>query len=194
MRLPVPVPVPVRVVLLTRYLLRDRSIALLAITAFAACLCWLISLLIWNPVLQEHAVLSAEIKTLSERHRQQQANQEGLVAAGVALEGLETWDARVMQQADRVVLMTSVVDMAASNGMTILGQTYEESKEDAGLSMLRQEISFQGQYGNIRGFLFGLAELPGLTRVEELSIERATPELVRGRLRLINYRRLVSTP
>lgn len=186
--------VPVRMVLLVRYLLRDRAIVLLAATACAVSLFWIVSLLIWRPVLQEHTVLSAEIKALSERHRQQLQSQETRVAAGEALELLDSWDTRVTQQADRVALMTGVVDLATSNGMTILGQTYEESKEGEGLSMLRQEISFQGQYGNIRGFLFALPDLPGLTRVEELSIERATPDLVRGRLRLINYRRTGTTP
>jgi Tfp pilus assembly protein PilO len=179
---------PVRMVLLSRYVLRDRRIVLLAVAAGVASLCWIISMLIWAPVLQKHAALTVELRVLAEQHRRQLVGLEVQVAASEAQAQLKAWDERLVQQVDRVALMTAVVEMASSNGMTILGQTYEEAASGAGLSMLRQEISFQGQYENVRGFLFALPGLPGITRVEDLNIERATPEGVRGRLRLVNFR------
>jgi Tfp pilus assembly protein PilO len=181
---------PVRMVLLSRYVMRDRRIVLLAVAASVASLGLIISMLVWAPVLQEHAALTAELRTLAEQHRRQSMGLEVQAAASEAQAQLKAWDERFTEQVDRVTLMTAVVEMATSNDMAILGQTYEESASGAGISILRQEISFQGQYENVRGFLFALPELPGITRVEDLNIERATPEGVRGRLRLVNFRRV----
>lgn len=181
---------PVRMVLLARYVMRDRRIVLLAAAASVTSLFLIISMLVWAPVLQKHSTLTAELRVLAEQHRRQLLGLEVQAAASEAQAQLKAWDERLTQQVDRVTLMTAVVEMASSNGMAILGQTYEESASAAGPSMLRQEISFQGQYEHVRGFLFALPELPGITRVEDLNIERATPEGVRGRLRLVNFRHM----
>lgn len=186
---------PIRVTLLARYLLHDTINVVLCSCAILALATWLLSKLIWVPVVREHADITVELRDRSEHYRQQTAREDTRRAVDEALQRLEDWDERLNQHVDQVALMTQIADMAFVSDLTILGQTYDESEYDSGLSALRQEISFQGQYVSLRSFLFTLPALPGITRVEELSVERSTGKVgsVRGRLRLINYRKVEST-
>lgn len=181
---------PIRVTLVVRYLLHDTINVVLCSCAIVALATWLLSMLIWAPVVREHADMTVALRDSSEHYRQQSARQDTRRAVDEALQRLEGWDDRLNQHVDQVALMTQIADMAFVSDLTILGQTYDESEDDSGLSSLRQEISFQGQYVSLRSFLFALPALPGLTRVEELNVERSTGAVdsVRGRLRLINYR------
>lgn len=166
----------------------------LAVVAAVAIVFYLVTLVIWSPVTQNHARLLKELHDATEHHRQIAAREQVDEDVDEVLKLLSKLDEQLEQQAETSTIMTQLAEIAVVNGLTILGQTLDESLQDPDFKVLRQEVSFQGPYESLRQFLIASAALPGVTRVEAVSIERSTGagEAVRGRLSLINYRNLVT--
>ena len=107
-----------------------------------------------------------------------------------ALEGKLDYAATQAQQ------VSDVAQLARKQGITVLSQSYEmrtpkesnDASKDA--PALNTELAVQGSYRSLRNFIALVPSLPSLTQVQEVVLERARePNLVKGRIRLVTYRR-----
>jgi Tfp pilus assembly protein PilO len=111
-----------------------------------------------------------------------------------ALEGKLDYAATQAQQ------VSDVAQLARKQGVTVLSQSYEmrtpkesnDPSKDAAKDApaLNTELAVQGSYRSLRNFIALVPSLPSLTQVQEVVLERARePNLVKGRIRLVTYRR-----
>lgn len=78
--------------------------------------------------------------------------------------------------------------LANAHGLRIAHQSYFQRRRDGGDELL-VELAIDGPYMGIRDFLYGLAQLPVWLQIEDVQLAKTDEaELVKGRLRLINYR------
>jgi Tfp pilus assembly protein PilO len=115
------------------------------------------------------------------------------VRARTDVEALETKLDYAATQAQQV---SDVAQLARKQGVTVLSQSYEmrapkESNDTAKEApALNTELVVQGSYRSLRNFIALVPSLPSLTQVQEVVLERAREaNLVKGRIRLVTYRR-----
>jgi Tfp pilus assembly protein PilO len=91
-------------------------------------------------------------------------------------------------------LVENLTRLARRHSARIVNETYEETKTNAGQPMLMAELTIQGSYTELRGFLRDLPSLPTWSEVQEVRLEgaRGTSE-IKGKIRLATYRRTMVT-
>lgn len=93
---------------------------------------------------------------------------------------------------ETAVDQTRIIDglgrLAREHGLRIVNQSYSE-RAGGHAGELVVELAVEGSYGAIRNFLHGLARLPVWLEAQEAQLAKTDEAgVVRGRLRLINYR------
>lgn len=89
-------------------------------------------------------------------------------------------------QADHVKLLDK---MLKKRRMKVVNETFETEKLTGGYVKLSQELSLQGDYGDLRRFLIDLDDLPTWTVVQELRIEKlhSYGSMIKAMLRMSTY-------
>ena len=121
----------------------------------------------------------------------------GLLAAYVrARSDVEALESKLDYAATQAQQVSDVAQLARKQGITIVSQSYEirapkgsdDPSKDA--PALNTELVVQGSYRSLRNFIALVPSLPSLTQVQEVVLERAREaNLVKGRIRLVTYRR-----
>lgn len=79
--------------------------------------------------------------------------------------------------------------MLRSRQIKVLNEVYDSEKTAAGYTRLSQELSLQGNYGELRKFMIELNRLPSWTIVQELRIEKqhTYSGMIKAVLKLVTY-------
>lgn len=107
-------------------------------------------------------------------------------AAGQVAQIEKKLDASVTQ----AVLVQNLTALARRHNAKIVSQSYEEGKPKDGYAALVHELTLQGSYAELRGFIGDLQGLPTFTIVQEAILGRtANAAAIRAQLDMVTYRR-----
>ena len=136
--------------------------------------------------------ISAERLEIARQH----GDLELLAAYVRARTDVEALESKLDYAATQAQQVSDVAQLARKQGITVVSQSYEirapkgpdDPSKDA--PALNTELVVQGSYRSLRNFIALVPSLPSLTQVQEVVLERAREaNLVKGRIRLVTYRR-----
>lgn len=142
--------------------------------------------------MQLDAAISAERREIARQH----GDLELLAAYVRARTDVEALESKLDYAATQAQQVSDVAQLARKQGITVLSQAYDirapkgpdDPSKDA--PALNTELVVQGSYRSLRNFIALVPSLPSLTQVQEVVLERAREaNLVKGRIRLVTYRR-----
>ncbi len=90
---------------------------------------------------------------------------------------------------DQTRIIEGLGHLAREHGLRIVNQSYSERAGSPTGDELVVELAVEGTYAAVRNFLHGLARLPVWLEAQEVLLAKSDETgVVKGRLRLINYR------
>lgn len=156
-----------------RYVLRHprvRSALMATVVSMAVLL--LVVLAYWMPARHATQSLVDEIDHYRRIAHDKRYSAELAVAARRASAQVAEVEKKLDQNAVQSVLVQHLSQLAKRHGLRILTSNFDEGKTQDGFQPMSHELTVQGGYSGLRGFLAGVPALPTLTVIEECSITR----------------------
>lgn len=156
------------------YMLRHPRVRMALIAAVMSLVILLLTVLLyWLPA--RHATVSL---TSSVDHYRRIAHDKRYSAElAAAVERVSTQVAETEKKLDNNAVQSVLVKhlslLAKRHGLRILTSNYDEGKTQDGFQPMSHELTVQGSYSGVRGFLADIPALPTLTVIEECSITRS---------------------
>jgi Tfp pilus assembly protein PilO len=174
-------------------LARAGLIAALATSAIVA-----VSIVIfWWPVAREHGDLNHQVQIARRAAVEAQQTAELIHAYRHAVDTVTVVERKLDTPVRQAKLVESLGHLARKRGVRVLSESYEEGKAQNGYVPLTLDLSLQGNYASVHGFLAEIPNLPAWVEVQEARFEgirEAGGRQVRAQIRLIAYRKMVVPP
>jgi Tfp pilus assembly protein PilO len=156
-----------------RYVLRHPRVrAALMATVMSMAILLLVVLAYWLPARHASQSLADEIDHYRLIAHDKRYSAELAVAAMRASAQVAEAEKKLDQNAVQSVLVQHLSQLAKRHGLRILTSNYDEGKAQDGFQPTSHELTVQGGYSGLRGFLADIPSLPTLTVVEDCSITR----------------------
>jgi Tfp pilus assembly protein PilO len=147
---------------------------------------------IWWPAHREHEAAQLD---LEEKTQQLvlliQADDIGR-AYRSTLETVPRLEKKLSLDMSQAELVNILGKLASRSGARLLAQSFDERKVQQGPPIMTVELSLEGPYVAVRGFMLGLSGLSVWCEVEDMRLERAREGagLIRAQMHLIVYRKV----
>lgn len=144
----------------------------------------------WWPA--ERAAASIEAKIEDRRREIANADSSARVAnaSELAARQLAQIEKKLDASVTQAVLVQNLSGLARRHNVRIVSQSYEEGKPKGGYASLVHDLTLQGAYPELRGFIADLQGLPAFTVVQEAVLGRASgTNAIRAQLNMVTYRR-----
>lgn len=169
-----------------RYGLR-HPLARSGLIALAVALVLLIAaVVLWRPVASERAELDEQIarqRRALVAVREARALHEAYVQAAERVPQLET---RLRQAVSSAALVGHFGELARRQDVRIVTESYDDSRAEGPWQAVSGELTVEGDYPAIRGFVSAIAGLPTWSVVDELRIASVAGRgALRARLRVV---------
>lgn len=175
---------------------RNRSIKRLALLLIVTILFVVISYLFYfGPQQNMFRQLQSQVNDM----RQQLISLKALNDPGNNLQSLSYNVQQINDKLNYTVqslkLNKLILDLSKNHGVRIIRQTNSEDGEKGGWQILKQSLSIEGNYRQIRAFIDGIYQLPSLTLIQELNLQKKTElnKQLAGSLLLLTYHRRMSS-
>lgn len=156
-----------------RYALRHPRVrATLTILLISLAILVLVILTYWLPVRHATQSLTEELDHYRRIAHDKRYSAELASAVKRASLQVEEVDKKLNQTAIQSVLVQNLSLLAQRHGLRILTSNYDEGKAQDGFQPMNHELSVQGGYSGLRGFLADIPALPTLTVLEDSTITR----------------------
>lgn len=169
---------------------RAGLIAVLGASAMVAVL----AVVFWWPVAREHGNLIDDVQRARRATVEAQQTAELIRAYRRAVDTVTTIERKLDTPLRQAKLVESLGQLARKRGVRVLSESYEEGKPQNGYLPLALDLSLQGNYASVHGFLAEIHNLPAWVEVQEARFEgirEAGGRLVRAQIRLVAYRKTV---
>ena len=172
-----------------RYALRQPLAAYSTKIAIFAVAILVVTIIYWWPAQHRYAQLVEDTAVKRRELVQNQQAEELLRNYAHAKQEVPLLEEKLKQAVSQAQLVENIAQLANKHGVKILGENFEETNDTTDRSTWVSELSVQGSYSGLRGFLQNLSSLPTWTEVQEVRIESAHgSSVLKGRMRLITYR------
>lgn len=156
-----------------RYVLHHPRVRLaLKVAVVCTALLLLIGLAYWLPARHATQALAGEI----DHYRRIAHDKRYSAELGAAVKRASTQVAEVEKKLDQNAVQSVLVQhlslLAKRHGLRILTSNYDEGKTQEGFLPMSHELTVQGGYSGLRGFLADIPSLPTLTVIEDSTITR----------------------
>lgn len=145
----------------------------LRVLAGLCCLDLLVAAFFFCPAAWRHHQLAGGIAAYRNSQREAAEARQRALQYGELLQRVSVLEEKWKAPAAQSALISAVNRFASRNGLRVVSQDFESEKTKTGVESLNQEISLQGSYRALRGFLADLEDLGTLTVVEQTRLERA---------------------
>lgn len=97
-------------------------------------------------------------------------------------------NSKLIFAADSLKLSKLMLELSKQHGVQIIRQSNSEDTSASGL-ILKQSLSVEGSYRQIRGFIDGIYRLPSMTIIQQLRLQKKSgnKKLLTGSLLLLTY-------
>ena len=149
----------------------------------------------WWPVAREHGNLIQEVQLARRAAVEAQQRAELIRAYHRAAETVTAIERKLDTPLRQAKLVESLGQLARKRGVRVLSESYEEGKAQNGYMPLALDLSLQGNYASVHGFLAEIHHLPAWVEVQEARFEGVRDtggRLVRAQVRLVAYRKIVA--
>lgn len=156
-----------------RYALRHPRVrAALVVLSISLVILFLVVLAYWLPVRHATVSLTEELDHYRRIAHDKRYSAELAIAVKRATLQVEEVEKKLNQTAVQSVLVQNLSILAQRHGLRILTSNYDEGKVQDGYQPITHELSVQGGYSGVRGFLADIPSLPTLTVLEDSTITR----------------------
>lgn len=156
-----------------RYALRHSRVRVALIGLFASMLIlFLIVLAYWLPARHTTQSLTEELDHYRRIAHNKRYSAELATAAQRASIQVAEIEKKLDQTTGQSVLVQHLSMLAARHGLRILTSNYDEGKAQDGVQPINHELTVQGGYSGLRGFLADIPSLPTFTVIEDSTITR----------------------
>lgn len=156
-----------------RYALRHPRVhAALVVLFISLVILSLVVLAYWLPAHHATASLAEELDHYRRIAHDKRYSAELAIAVKRATLQVGEVEKKLNQTAVQSVLVQNLSLLAQRHGLRILASNYDEGKAQDGFQPINHELSVQGGYSGLRGFLADIASLPTLTVLEDSTITR----------------------
>lgn len=162
----------------------------LASALVASMVFMVVALFYWRPIHQEEVQLSGQIRR--QRTELVRAMQDAALARTYAStrKAVGQLEGKLDAESGQAALVNNVTALAQRSHVSVIGESYQEGQGQDGYVPLYQVIALQGDYRDVRQFLFGVNDLPTWTVVQETRLERMhAGGGVKATLTLVTYRK-----
>lgn len=147
------------------------------------------TLALWWPALHAQSRLQSEITGKRRAQVEIQQADELRKLYETAWKSAPLLEKKLEQSVSQARLVESLARLAHQHGVRVASETYQESRNTGGQTLLLAELTVQGDYGAVRNFLRGLPGLPMWNEIQEVRLEGARgTAAVRGQIRIATYR------
>lgn len=151
----------------------------------------------WWPVARDYGNLVQEVQQARRAAVDAQQRAELIRAYHRAAETATAIERKLDTPLRQAKLVEGLGQLARKRGVRVLSESYEEGKAQNGYLPLAVDMSLQGNYASVHGFLAEIPSLPAWVEVQEARFEGirdAGGRLVRAQIRLVAYRKIAAPP
>lgn len=156
-----------------RYVLRHPRVRM-AVIAFLVSLAtlFLVLLTYWLPARHATQSLTEELDHYRRIAHDKRYSVELAAAVKRVSVQVSEVDKKLDQSSVQATLVQHLSQLAQRHGLRIQSSNYDEGKTQDGFQPIHHELSLQGSYSGLRGFLADIPSLPTLTVIEDSTITR----------------------
>lgn len=156
-----------------RYLARHPRVRMAALAALVGTALLLLAMAAyWWPARLATQSLTGELDHFRRIAHDKRYSAELAIAVQRVAAQVGEVEKKLDQQAVQSHLVQHLSQLTKQHGLRILSSSYDEGKAQDGFQPMTHELTVQGSYPGLRGFLAGIPELPTLTVIDECSITR----------------------
>jgi hypothetical protein len=144
-------------------------------------LAFLMMALFWWPVAQVHHGLEKSIEHFRQAQRDTIRSNETALNYRQLLQRSGLLETRWATPVSESSLIESLGQLASQNQLKVLSQDFVETPGKEGREVFQQNLSLNGTYPALRRFLSGLENLPTLTIIRQIRLERSEDKSARVR-------------
>jgi len=171
------------------YSLRHPWVRAASWACAAAAALALAAVVFWLPLSQAQAALENEIAAKRREFVHTERAEELLRAYERARKEVVLLEKKLEHAATQAQLVENIGRLARKHGVRLRGESYEEGRSAGAQPTLTAELTVQGGYRALRGFMRDFATLPTWSEVQEVRLEKERKSTtVRGRIRVVTYR------
>ena len=88
-----------------------------------------------------------------------------------------------------------IIDLSKNHGVRIIRQTNSEDDDMGEWKIIKQSLSIEGNYRQIRAFIDGIYQLPSMTIIQELNLQKKSElnKQLMGSLLILTYHRRMTS-